>query len=66
MNLQDVIQFVYSDGPTILQAILTVIGALKLIARYTPWEADDKALEKCEAPVRWVFEKFFSKSEEKK
>jgi len=34
--------FFTEDLPQILQAVLSFIGALKIIARYTPWKWDDK------------------------
>ena len=33
MNLTDIVE--------ILQAVLALVGALKVIARYTPWKWDD-------------------------
>lgn len=42
------------DILTYVQAALAIIGALKIIARYTPWEGDDKALEIVEKPILFV------------
>lgn len=55
--MEDIFKFVVEDLPGICQAVLAVVGGLKLISRYTPWEWDDKVLDKCEAPVRWLMDK---------
>jgi len=34
-------KFITEDLPIIIQTILTIIGALKVLARYTPWKWDD-------------------------
>ena len=39
----------------IAQAVLAIIGGLKVLARYTKADWDDKLLEKIEAPLRLVF-----------
>jgi len=31
----------FTDISEILQAVLALVGALKVIARYTPWKWDD-------------------------
>lgn len=45
----------------VLTALLSIIGGLKLLARHTKSEADDKFLEKLEAPIRFAAS-FFKKS----
>lgn len=35
-------KFFSEDLPVIIQTILTLIGALKVLSRYTPWKWDDK------------------------
>lgn len=43
--------------PEIVEAILAVIGGLKVISRYTPWKWDDKLFGVVEKPVQWAKEK---------
>lgn len=42
----------------IAQAVLAAVGALKVVARYTPWQWDDRALEFCEKPLSLVLNFF--------
>lgn len=42
----------------IAQAVLAVLGGLKIIARYTPFEWDDKALAALESPVTALLKLF--------
>jgi hypothetical protein len=39
---------------TVAEALLAIIGGLKLLARYTKSEADDKLLAAIEAPLKAV------------
>lgn len=50
MTLQEVLDFLINDGPKILQALLMVMGGLKIIARYTPFKWDDHIFDAIEAP----------------
>lgn len=45
---------VLADGSVILGALLAILGGLKVLARYTSSEADDKALEAAEGALRKV------------
>jgi len=56
-----------SDLPEILEAVLAILGGLKLISRYTPWKWDDKIFEAAEAPAKKAFEfaKAFRKPKDK-
>lgn len=47
--------------PDVCQALLAILGGLKLISRYTPWEWDDKVLGVVEAPLVWVASVFKKK-----
>ena len=42
------------DWLEIAQAILAILGSLKVVARYTKTDWDDKIIEKCEAPLKWI------------
>lgn len=42
------------DAITILQAVLTIIGGLKIISRYTPWKWDDQVLSILESPIPFI------------
>jgi len=42
----------FQDFLDIVSAIFTVIGALKVIARYTPWKWDDLILDFVDFPMR--------------
>lgn len=55
--MSSIISFIMSNGADIAYATLAIIGGLKIIARYTPWEGDDKALEFIEAPFKWLADK---------
>lgn len=37
----------------VMQAILAIVGGLKVIARYTPWHWDDRMFEILESPRKW-------------
>jgi hypothetical protein len=41
-----------ADLGDIAAAILALIGSLKILARYTKWEWDDKAFAAAEKPVK--------------
>jgi hypothetical protein len=41
-----------SGASDILAALLTVIGGFRLIAQYTPWQADDHFFAAIESPVK--------------
>jgi len=43
------------DVAQIVEAILVIMGGLKIIARYTKWQWDDKALELAEKPLQIAF-----------
>lgn len=49
MNFQDILD--------IVSAVFTVIGALKVIARYTPWKWDDVVLDFLDFPMRLLSKK---------
>jgi hypothetical protein len=53
-HLISIYQFVMAHGLDILGACLTVLGGLKVIARYTSFTWDDKAIETLEKPVKVV------------
>jgi hypothetical protein len=42
------------DAAPIMQGLLAGLGALKLLARYTPWQGDDKILAAIEKPMKAV------------
>lgn len=44
----DKYKFITEDLPQIVQAILTIVGALKILSRYTPWKWDDKLFDMVE------------------
>ena len=46
----DWIKFITEDLPIIVQNIFMVVGALKVLSRYTPWKWDDKIFEFFEIP----------------
>jgi hypothetical protein len=54
MDLSKAIDFLTTAGPTILGAVLTALGGLKVIARYTPFEWDDKILDAAEKPFQYL------------
>lgn len=60
MDFQHIITFIQGSGSDILSATLMVIGGLKVIARYTPFDWDDKALAAIESPVTFLAS-FFKK-----
>lgn len=49
MNFQDLVD--------IISAVFTILGALKVIARYTPWKWDDVVLDFLDFPVRLLRKK---------
>lgn len=49
MNFYDILD--------IVSAVFTVIGALKVIARYTPWKWDDVVLDFLDFPMRLLSKK---------
>lgn len=49
-------------APEALTALLAILGGLKVFARYTKSEADDKILEKAEAGLNFAL-KLFKKSD---
>lgn len=54
MDFQQISDFITNDLPQILQALLSVVGGLKLMSRYTPWAWDDRLLEAVEKPLKRV------------
>lgn len=50
----DILHQILDKGPDVLLALLAVIGGLKVIARYTPFEWDDHALELAEKPLQFL------------
>ena len=45
------------DFLDIISALFTIIGALKVIARYTPWKWDDLILDFLDLPMRLLRKK---------
>ena len=64
--MDDIFRFCMEDLPRIIQAVLAILGGLKLISRYTPWSWDDHVLDKVEVPVKWLLDKLPKKPEEPK
>lgn len=62
MDIMSILATLQGSGSDILSATLMIIGGLKVIARYTPFTWDDKALEVVEAPVVYVVN-FFKKKQ---
>lgn len=60
MDIMNFLTALQGSSGDILSATLMIIGGLKVIARYTPFTWDDKALEVVEAPVVYVAN-FFKK-----
>lgn len=56
MEILSNILSVLNDSIPLLVDILAVVGALKLIARRTKTEVDDKVLEAIEWPIRKLLE----------
>jgi len=52
MGLDQILTFITEDLPKIVQALLMVLGGLKVIARYTRWAWDDQLLQMIESPLR--------------
>ena len=51
--LSHALSFVQGSGASdCVAAILTVLGALRVIAQYTPWTADDHFFAAVEAPFK--------------
>ena len=42
----------FNDILDIVSSIFTLIGALKVLARFTPWKWDDKVLDIISCPAR--------------
>ena len=40
--------------PSVLQAAVAIVGALKIVARYTPFEWDDKVLDFVLKPIDFL------------
>lgn len=47
----------FQDFLDIISAVFTIIGALKVIARYTPWKWDDRVLDLLDLPLRLLRKK---------
>jgi len=60
-QLLHIVQLVKDNGPAYGSAALAILGALKVIARYTPFTWDDKILDTIEAPVNYVIGLFGKK-----
>jgi len=45
-----------SNVPEIMEAMLAVLGGMRILSRYTPWKWDDKMFEAAEKPVKKVAE----------
>lgn len=58
--------FLSTQGPDIVAAIFMVLGGLKVIARYTPFQWDDKALEVAERPIAFLRDFILPKKDEGK
>lgn len=43
--MEQVIDFITVYGPTVVQALLAIVGGASVIARLTPTEADDKVVD---------------------
>jgi hypothetical protein len=54
-----IVDFILSEGPLIGQALLSILGGLKVLARYTSSEADDKILSAIEWPFKEVVQLVF-------
>lgn len=57
MDLQEIYRFISEDLPKIAQAILMIVGALKVLSRYTPMKWDDHLFDKVELPLQWLLKK---------
>lgn len=45
---------VLSSVAEVVTSILAIVGGLKVLARYTPWQWDDKIFAVLESPVKWL------------
>ena len=52
--IYQIVSFLGNEGSDILAALLMVVGGLKVIARYTPFQWDDKVLNTLDAPLRYL------------
>jgi hypothetical protein len=52
--MEEIFKFIMEDAAPIMQGLLAGLGALKLLARYTPWQGDDKILAAIEKPMKAV------------
>lgn len=50
--MEEAIKFIMEDGPHVIEAMLAVLGGMKILSRYTPWKWDDQIFDKAEACVR--------------
>ena len=52
-----------ADLGDIAAAVLALLGALKILARYTKWQWDDKAFAAAEKPVKMLVDLLAKKDE---
>ena len=52
MTVSEIADFIINDGPKVAQAILLVIGGLKVLARYTTWKWDDHLFDWIAIPFK--------------
>lgn len=64
--LDTLLDFLLNDMPKIAQSFLIVVGGLNIIARYTPWQWDDKFFSALEKPARALVKWFPKKPSKKK
>lgn len=53
-SIWNVIVFIWDYAYPIAETSFLIIGALKVISRYTPWKWDDKVLTILEKPALWL------------
>ena len=56
--MEEALRFAMEEGPRIAEAMLAVLGGMKILARYTPWKWDDKLFDKAEEYAKKAFSYF--------
>lgn len=46
--MEEIIRAIMEHGPEVVEAILAIIGGMKVLARYTKWKWDDKLFDQAE------------------
>lgn len=52
--MEELVSKLLEFGPEVLEALLAILGGLKVVAKLTKSDWDDKLLEKAFAPIRFV------------